>query len=411
MTVHNATTTTGCVVAGGGPAGMMLGWLLARVGVPVVVLEKHGDFLRDFRGDTVHSSTIQIMDDLGVSEEFLAMPHQRHDAVRAVTDGGPMSLADFSGLRIKYPFIAYLPQWDFLNFVLAQAKHHPEFRIEMNATVTGLVERDGRVLGVRYERDGVEHELLAPLTVAADGRHSVLREAAGLAVRSFGAPMDLLWFRLSRKETDPDHTFARLSAGHMVALIHRGDYWQAAYVIPKGTGHSFTDGAGLVALRADLERLLPWLAGRSAEIRSWDDVHELDVRLDRARRWHRPGFLAIGDAAHAMSVVGGVGINLAVQDAVAAARILAPSLRAGRVRRRTLAKVQRRRRIATALTQGLQKTIQDRFLTSLLAGETGGQPPALLRALFRWGPLNRAKARIIAVGFRPERATDLSETR
>jgi 2-polyprenyl-6-methoxyphenol hydroxylase-like FAD-dependent oxidoreductase len=273
--------------------------------------------------------------------------------------------------------------------------------------VTGLVEHDGNVRGVRYERAGVEHELLAPLTVAADGRHSVLRAAAGLPVRSFGAPMDLLWFRLSIKDSDPDHTFARLSAGHMIAMIHRGDYWQAAYVIPKGTGHQFTDESGLAELREDLERLLPWLAGRSREIKSWDDVHELDVRLDRASRWHSPGFLAIGDAAHAMSVVGGVGINLAVQDAVAAARILAPGLRAGRVSERKLAKVQRRRAVATALTQRLQKTIQDRFLTSLLAGETGGQPPALLRAIFRWGPLNRAKASIIAVGFRPERATDL----
>jgi 2-polyprenyl-6-methoxyphenol hydroxylase-like FAD-dependent oxidoreductase len=223
--------------------------------------------------------------------------------------------------------------------------------------------------------------------------------------------MDLLWFRLSRVDTDPDHTFARLSAGHMVALIHRGSYWQAAYVIPKGTGETFTNESGLATLRADLERLLPWLEGRSAEIRSWDDVHELDVRLDRARRWHRSGFLAIGDAAHAMSVVGGVGINLAVQDAVAAARILAPPLLAGRVRRRTLARVRRRRRAATALTQRLQKTIQDRFLTSLLAGETGGSPPALLRAIFRWGPLNRAKASIVAVGFRPERATGLPVTR
>jgi 2-polyprenyl-6-methoxyphenol hydroxylase-like FAD-dependent oxidoreductase len=402
---------TGCVVAGGGPAGMILGWLLARSGVPVVVLEKHGDFLRDFRGDTVHSSTIQIMDDLGVSEEFLAIPHQQHAAVRAVTDDGPMSLADFRNLRIKYPYIAYMPQWDFLNFVLAQAKQHPAFRIEMNATVTGVVEEDGKVLGVRYERDGVEHELLAPLTVAADGRHSVWRKAAGLEIRSLGAPMDLLWFRLSRKDTDPDHTFARLSAGHMIAMIHRGGYWQAAYVIPKGTADAFTDEPGLATLRADLERLLPWLEGRSAEIQSWDDVHELDVRLDRARRWHRPGFLAIGDAAHAMSVVGGVGINLAVQDAVATARLLTPALRSGRVRPRTLAKVQRRRRTATALTQRLQKTIQDRFLTALLAGESGGQPPALLRAIFRWGPLNRAKASIIAVGFRPERATDLPVAR
>jgi 2-polyprenyl-6-methoxyphenol hydroxylase-like FAD-dependent oxidoreductase len=398
---------TQCVIAGGGPAGAMLGWLLARAGVSVVVLEKHGDFRRDFRGDTVHSSTIQIMDDLGVGEEFLAIPHQRESSVLAVTDDGEMSLADFASLRIKYPFIAYMPQWDLLDFVASQARRYPGFRMELNAQATGLIEEDGRVVGVRYVQGGQEHELRATLTVAADGRHSALRQAAGLTVRSFGTPMDLLWFRLTRKDTDPSRTFARLSRGSMVAMIHRDDYWQAAYVIPKGTAHDWSDAAGLEQFRQTLEQLIPWLDGRTAEIASWTDVHELDVRLDRAERWYRDGFLAIGDAAHAMSVVGGVGINLAVQDAVAAARILTPALRRGRVGERALAKVQKRRSMPTALTQRLQRTIQDRFLTPLLAGEVAGRPPAFMRMVFRFGPLQRAKARIVAVGFRPERATGL----
>ncbi|MEV8635680.1 FAD-dependent oxidoreductase [Streptosporangium sp. NPDC051023] len=401
------TEETQCVIAGGGPAGAMLGWLLARAGVRVVVLEKHGDFRRDFRGDTVHSSTMQIMDDLGVGEEFLAIPHQRESSVLAVTDDGEMSLADFSSLRIKYPFIAYMPQWDLLDFVASQARRYPGFRMELNARATGLIEENGRIAGVRYVKDGRERELRASLTVAADGRHSVLRRDADLPVRAFGTPMDLLWFRLTRKDSDPARTFARLSRGSMVAMIHRGDYWQAAYVIPKGTAREWSDAAGLGQFRQRLEELIPWLDGRTGEIVSWDDVHELDVRLDRAERWHRDGFLAIGDAAHAMSVVGGVGINLAVQDAVAAARILAPALLRGRVSERLLAKVQKRRSLPTTLTQRLQRTIQDRFLTSLLAGETAGRPPAFLRALFSFGPLQRAKARIVAVGFRPERATGL----
>jgi 2-polyprenyl-6-methoxyphenol hydroxylase-like FAD-dependent oxidoreductase len=406
----NDTPDTTCVIAGGGPAGVVMGWLLARAGVPVVVLEKHDDFRRDFRGDTVHSSTIQIMDDLGVAAEFLAIPHQRERSVLAVTDDGEMDLADFGTLRIPYPFIAYMPQWDLLDFVVSQARQYPGFRLEMGARATGLIEENGRVTGVRYVQHEREHELRATLTVAADGRHSVLRGAAGLPVREFGTPMDLLWFRLTRKDTDPGRTFARLSRGSMIAMIHRGDYWQAAYVIPKGTAHNWSDADGLHQFRRQLESLIPWLDGRAGEIASWQDVHELDVRLNRAGKWHRDGFLTIGDAAHAMSVVGGVGINLAVQDAVAAARILAPALLRGRVSGRQLARVRRRRALPTLLTQRLQRTIQDKFLSPLLAGETAGRPPAFLRALFRFGPLQRAKARIVAVGFRPERATGLPVT-
>jgi 2-polyprenyl-6-methoxyphenol hydroxylase-like FAD-dependent oxidoreductase len=398
---------TTCVIAGGGPAGAMLGWLLARSGIPVLVLEKHLDFRHDFRGDTIHSSTIQIMDDLGVVDDFLSRPHQRETGNRAVTDDGEMLLADYGVLDIKYPFIAYMPQWELLDYVTSQARKYDTFRLLMGAEVTGLLRDGDRVAGLRYRHEGAEHEVRAALTVAADGRHSRVRVEAGLEVRSFGAPMDLLWFRLSRKPSDPDRSFARLSPGLMLALIHRDSYWQTAYVVPKEAAADWyrTD---IGALRDRLEQLLPWLDGRSAELASWADVSRLDVRLDRVRRWYRPGLLAIGDAAHAMSVVGGVGVNLAVQDAVAAANILVGPLRRGRLRTRHLAAVQRRRLPATVLTQRLQRTIQNRFLVPLLAGRTGGRPPKVLRALFRIGPFQRAKARLIAVGFRPERANRLT---
>ncbi|BCJ56154.1 monooxygenase [Actinoplanes sp. NBRC 14428] len=398
-------TRTTCVIAGGGPAGAMLGWLLARAGIPVLVLEKHPDFLRDFRGDTIHSSTIQIMDDLGVVDDFLARPHQRQTGNRAITDDGEMLLADYGVLKIKYPFIAYMPQWDFLDYVVGQASRYDTFTIRMNATVTGLIEEDGRVAGLRYRHEGAEHEVRALLTVAADGRHSRVREAAGLSVRTLGAPMDLLWFRISREADDPAYSFARLTRGQMLAMIARDTYWQAAYVVPKDANGRPESDIG--QLRDRLEDLLPWLHGRTAELRGPEDVHRLDVQLNRAVRWHRPGLLAIGDAAHAMSVVGGVGINLAVQDAVATANLLAAKLARGRLRDRDLAAVQRRRMPATVLTQRLQATIQNRFLVPLLAGRTGGQPPRILRKLFKLGPFERAKARLIAVGFRPERADRL----
>lgn len=401
-------TRTTCVIAGGGPAGAMLGWLLARAGVPVLVLEKHPNFLRDFRGDTIHSSTIQIMDDLGVVDDFLSRPHQRETGNRAITDDGEMTLADYGVLDIKYPFIAYMPQWDFLDYVVEQASRYDTFQMLMNATVTGLVRENGAVAGLRYRRDGVEHEVRAALTVAADGRHSRIRQDAGLPVRILGAPMDLLWFRLSRRPDDPSHSFARLSRGQMLAMIARDTYWQAAYVVPKDES-ARSSQADVGPLRDRLEELLPWLRGRTDELRGAADVHRLDVQLNRALRWHQPGLLLIGDAAHAMSVVGGVGINLAVQDAVAAANILAGPLARGRLRRRHLAAVQRRRMPATVLTQRLQATIQNRFLVPLLAGRTGGRPPKILRMIFKVGPFERAKARLIAVGFRPERANRLPE--
>nr|WP_042191271.1 FAD-dependent oxidoreductase [Kibdelosporangium sp. MJ126-NF4]CEL19960.1 Salicylate hydroxylase [Kibdelosporangium sp. MJ126-NF4]CTQ97184.1 Salicylate hydroxylase (EC 1.14.13.1) [Kibdelosporangium sp. MJ126-NF4] len=401
--IGDLPSSTTCCVAGGGPAGMMLGWLLARAGVDVVVLEKHKDFLRDFRGDTVHSSTIQLMDDLGVVDEFLALNHQRETAVRAQTDDGELVLADFSTLKIKYPFIAYLPQWDFLDFIQGQAERYPGFTLVTSAEVTGVLTENDKVTGVRYRQDGQERELRAVLTVAADGRHSVLREAAGLTATVHGAPMDVMWFRLSRRAGDPHGSFGRLSKGSMLALIDRDDYWQCAYVIDKGSYGQWRERP-VQEFRDRLDSLVDWFDGRTVEIESWDDVKVLDVRLDRLDQWYRDGLLAIGDCAHAMSVVGGVGINLAIQDAVATARLLHRQLLAGKVSVRDLAAVQKRRSLPTVVTQRLQKTIQDRFLAAVVRSENRGGPPPILRKLFRLGPLHRLKAKVVAVGIRPERA-------
>jgi 2-polyprenyl-6-methoxyphenol hydroxylase-like FAD-dependent oxidoreductase len=405
MTVRESAT---CVIAGGGPAGMMLGWLLARGGVDVLVLEKHADFLRDFRGDTIHSSTVQVMDDLGVVDDFLGLPHHRETGSRAVTDDGPIDLADFSELNVKYPFIAYMPQWEFLSYVAAQARAYPTFRLVFDAEVEDLLWTAGRVVGCRYRHNGTVKEVRAELTVAADGRHSALRRAASLDVRSYGAPMDLLWFRLPRRPEDTEHSFGRLSRGRMLAMINRTSYWQSAFVVPKGSAATLKE-SNVSAFCGQLEELVPWLDGRTVELHDWNQIHVLDVQVDRARRWYRPGLLAIGDAAHAMSVVGGVGVNLAIQDAVATARILLPSLRRGRVRTGRLAAVQRRRIIATVLTQRLQLIIQERFLRPLLAGQTSGKPPKALALLFDFGPIRRYKARLVAVGFRPERANRLPQ--
>jgi 2-polyprenyl-6-methoxyphenol hydroxylase-like FAD-dependent oxidoreductase len=399
----NLPQSTTCCVVGCGPAGAVLGWLLARAGVDVVVLEKHADFRRDFRGDTVHSSTIQTMDDLGVADEFLRLPHHRETKVRVVTDEGERVLDDLSVLKNKYPFIAYMPQWELLDFVTAQARRHPSFRLVMRAEAYGLLVEDGAVTGVRYRHGGREHVLRSVLTVAADGRRSAVRAASGLPSRSFGAPIDLLWFRLPRADSDPDHSFGRLSRAQMMAMIHRGDYWQAAYVVEKG-GVDRWRARDIGEFRARLADLLPWLGDRTGAIRSWDDVYALEVRLDRMDRWYRPGFLAIGDAAHAMSVIGGVGINLAVQDAVAAARILAPPLLRGRAPVRRLARVQRRRMPPTVLTQRLQQAIQDRFLSPYLDARAGTGTPLVRRLAARVPWLRRKKAAVVAVGFRSERA-------
>jgi 2-polyprenyl-6-methoxyphenol hydroxylase-like FAD-dependent oxidoreductase len=385
----------------------VLGLLLARAGIDVVVLEKHGDFLRDFRGDTIHASTLTLLDELGLGEDFARLPHQRVQTLGVSTDDSDHTLADFRRLPGAHQEIAFLPQWDFLDFVTHHAAELPTFRLLLQAEATGLRVEGGHVVGLSYrDGEGREHEIRADLTVAADGRRSVLRAAAGLRARRYGAPMDVLWFRLSQRDTDVERTAGRLSRGRLLIRIDRGNYWQTAYVIPKG-GYQLLRERGLEAFRADLARLEPFLADRVAELRSWDDVSMLDVQVDRLRRWHRPGFLCIGDAAHAMSPVGGVGINLAVQDAVAAANLLVDPLWSGTLTEHDLARVQRRRMPPTVLTQRGQRAIQDRFLRPLLSGRSGAGAPLALRVLDRVPPLQGVTAYLIGIGVRPEHVRQL----
>ena len=400
-----------CCIAGGGPAGMMLGLLLARQGLSVVVLEKHRDFLRDFRGDTVHPSTLRLLDELGLAEDFLRLPHQEVTRLAATTDDGTYVLADFGRLPGAFPFLAFVPQWDLLDFLADQAHRHPGFDLRMEAEAVALLRDDGQVTGVRYRtpHDG-EHEVRARLTVAADGRTSVLRAAAGLRRREFGAPMDVLWFRLAKPADLVVPAFGgagRITRGRMLVRLDRGDYWQCAYLVPKG-GYAALQAAGLPAFRDDLGRLLP--AGVPLEeLRSWDDVRVLSVRVDRLTRWHRPGLLFIGDAAHAMSPIGGVGINLAVQDAAAAARLLAGPLREGPVSSRRLARVRLRRLLPTVVTQLVQRQVQTRVLGPILAGDRPIGTPRLLRLLDRHPVLQGLPARAIGIGVLPEHAAPVPD--
>jgi 2-polyprenyl-6-methoxyphenol hydroxylase-like FAD-dependent oxidoreductase len=392
-----------CCVAGGGPAGMMLGFLLARAGVPVMVLEKHADFLRDFRGDTIHPSTLELMHELGLLEEFLRVPHQEMPGLVAQFGDTPLRVADFTHLPTRCKFIAMMPQWDFLAFLARNGARYAAFHLEMRAEATGLIEEAGRVIGVRGTAAGGPFEVRADLVVAADGRSSILRERAGLHVEDLGAPMDVLWFRLSRSSGDPEATMGRFDVGRIFVLLNRGQHWQCGYVIPKGSAEDVRR-RGLDAFRASVAALMPFAADRvAAEIRDWDDVKLLTVRVDRLRQWYRPGLLCIGDAAHAMSPVGGVGINLAIQDAVAAANRLWRPLREGRLTTEDLRRVQRRREWPTRVTQWLQLLVQRRIITTTL-GRRGGRltPPRLVRLLARFGPLARIPARLVGVGVRPE---------
>ena len=391
-----------CCVAGGGPAGMMLGLLLARAGVPVLVLEKHADFLRDFRGDTIHPSTLELMHELGLLEEFLRLPHQEMPRLIAQFGDTALPIADFTHLPTRCRFIALMPQWDFLGFLARHAAGYPAFHLEMRAEATGLLHEAGRVIGVRGTAATGPFEVRADLVVAADGRSSTLRERAGLHVEDLGAPMDVLWFRLSRSPRDPDATMGRFDVGRIFVLINRGQHWQCGYVIPK-EGAGEVRRRGLESFRASVAALVPFAADRVGEIRDWDDVKLLTVKVDRLRRWYRPGLLCIGDAAHAMSPVGGVGINLAIQDAVAAANRLWRPLREGRLTGLDLRLVQRRREWPTRVTQWLQLLVQRRVISTTLGRRDGRlTPPRLLTLLGRCGLLGRLPARLVGVGIRPE---------
>jgi len=400
MTVRSRTVA--CAVAGGGPAGMMLGLLLARAGVSVVVLEKHADFLRDFRGDTIHPSTLELMHELGLLEEFLTLPHQEVERLIAQVGDSTVIVADFTHLPTRCKFIAMMPQWDFLDFLARRAARYPAFRLEMRAEATGLIEEAGRVAGVRATTPAGPLEIRADLVVAADGRSSVLREQAGLRVEDLGAPMDVLWFTLSRRPSDPEASMGRFDAGRIFVLINRGQHWQCGYVIPKGAADEIRRG-GLDAFRASVAALVPFAAGRVGEIRDWEAVKLLTVKVDRLRRWYRPGLLCIGDAAHAMSPVGGVGINLAIQDAVAAANLLWQPLYQNRLTTDHLGRVQRRRQWPTRVTQGLQIAMQRRIITRVLRGGRGNlAPPLLVQLLARCAILRRLPARVVGLGIRAE---------
>jgi len=376
---------------------MMLGLLLARAGVGVLVLEKHADFLRDFRGDTIHPSTLEVMHELGLLEGLLRLPHQKIPRFSARIANRDVAIADLSQLPVRCGFIAMMPQWDFLDFLAGEAKRYPTFGLRMNAEVTGLVEREQRIVGLRLK----DEELLADLVVGADGRHSTVRAAARLPAEEFGVPMDALWFRLSRRASDPEQTMGLFGAGRILILLNRGDYWQCGYVIGKGANEEVRR-RGLPWFRESIVKLLPWLADRVAELADWDQIKLLTVRVDRLRQWYRPGLLCIGDAAHAMSPVGGVGINLAIQDAVATANILAEPLRSGTLSLDDLKAVQKRRDWPTRVTQRLQLTIQKQLIARALSAGESFTPPLFVRLLTMFPPLSRIPARLIGLGVRPE---------
>jgi 2-polyprenyl-6-methoxyphenol hydroxylase-like FAD-dependent oxidoreductase len=392
---------TQCAIAGGGPAGMMLGYLLARAGVAVIICEKHADFLRDFRGDTVHPSTLEIMYELGLAERLLALPHQKIERLSGAVGDTTIPFADFSHLPVHYPFIALMPQWDFLNFLASEAKALPSFTLLMRTEVMGTMDTTDKVAGVRARSPEGDLEITADLVIAADGRHSTVRASGGFAVQDIGAPMDVLWFRMSRKPGDPEQSGGRFGAGSIFVQINRGDYWQCGYVIPKG---SIADvhRRGLDAFRAEIARQAPFVADRTAEIASFDDVKLLTVGVDRLTRWHKPGLLCIGDAAHTMSPVGGVGINLAIQDAVAAGNLLAEPLRKGTVTDANLAAVQARRELPVKIVQGIQVFIQKRVISVMLAKRGEAKAPSFLRLLSIAPILQQIPARVLGLGVRRE---------
>ena len=391
---------TRCVIAGGGPAGIMAGYLLARAGVPVIVLEKHADFFRDFRGDTIHPSTLELMHELGLLEEFLKLPHQELRELRAVVNNQVVPAADFTKLPTRCKFIAFMPQWDFLNFLSRHAKRFPMFQLYMEAEVVDLLTGDSRVVGVRAKTPKGELEVRADLVIGADGRHSTVHTCASLEQREFGVPIDVLWMRISKKRGDPRQTLGFFQHGKLVVLLDRDDYWQCGFVIPKG-GFDEIKARGLTKFQNDIVSFAGFLRDRVSELDDWSKIKLLTVQINRLRDWYREGLLCIGDSAHAMSPAGGVGINLAIQDAVATANLLGEKLRAGPVSVNDLRQVQARREWPTLLIQRMQVFIHHYVVTGRISGRRNSLPFVL--RLLKWFPiLRQIPARFIGIGPRPE---------
>jgi len=391
-----------CCIVGGGPAGMMLGYLLGRAGVETLVLEKHADFFRDFRGDTVHPSTLQVMDELGLIDGFLKLPHQQLQKMEGKFGAASIRIADLSRLNVKYNFIAFMPQWDFLNFLRESGKRFTSLKVMMNTDATNLIWSGDAVAGVNANTPEGPVEIRSELTIGCDGRHSIVRQRANLEVEEIGAPMDVLWFRAGKRGNESESLFARLEPGKMLVTFDRGDYWQCAYVIGKGQYDAVKAG-GLDAFRSDVMALAPILTPGIADVKSWDDVKLLTVAINRLKRWTRPGLLCIGDAAHAMSPVGGVGVNLAVQDAVATANLLAAKLASGCPSEHDLDAVRRRREFPVRMTQAMQVVVQNKLISvALKAGDRPLRAPLLARIVNAIPWLQGVTARFVALGVRPE---------
>jgi len=380
---------------------MMLAFLLARAGIEVVALEKHADFLRDFRGDTVHPSTLELIYELGLLEEFLKLPHRKLEHLTMQVGSERLRIVDLDHLPTHCKYIALMPQWDFLNFLAKQARRYDSFDLRMQTEAISLVEEGGRVVGVRARTPQGPLSVRAQLLIACDGRHSTIRAQSGLESQDYGVPMDVLWFRLPRRAGDPEDAFGHIEAGTLLVMLDRGDYWQCAYVIPKG-GIDRVRASGIAAFRARVLALSPFFSDRIQELKSFDDVKLLSVAVNRLRRWWRPGLLCIGDAAHAMSPIGGVGINLAVQDAVATANRLAEPLAAQAVSPSDLEAIERRRSLPARLTQALQLQMQNRSISPALQAAATPSPPLLFKLFDKVPALRRIPARLLAVGFRPE---------